>query len=170
VFSPFTVFLKWPSVITYFSQIHSRHKITGSALFFQWYGRTWICNWWHGACYYGGTFIAAHLVQAFPAIHNYKFLSVLSGPSLDPTVIPLNAIKILTLIYVTYHLCLQLGLISIPILSIDQSFVCLINVTRFRNRNVSCAQNIKCQRSTDLVVLCTFILSKIRNLDRGWAT
>ena len=56
---------------------------------------------------YCGTFMAAHLVQAFPALHNCKLIFVLNSPSLDPTVIQLNAIKISTL---TYQLYLQLGL------------------------------------------------------------
>jgi hypothetical protein len=60
---------------------------------------------------------------------------------------------------------------SVTILCNDQSFVCLVNVVRLWNRNVSCAQNIKCQCSNDLVYApCTFILSKIRYLDRHWAT
>jgi len=57
-----------------------------------------------------GKFVAARLVQAFPALHNCKLIFVLNSPSLDPTVTQLNAIKISTLTSVTYQLYLQLGL------------------------------------------------------------
>ena len=61
-------------------------------------------------CYTGGKFMAARLVQAFPALHNCKFIFILSSPSLDPTAIQLNAIKMSTFTSVPYQLYVQLSL------------------------------------------------------------
>lgn len=72
--------------------------------------------------------MAARLVQALPALHNYKFLFILSKSSLDPAVIKLNPIKTSTLISAAYYLLLSPAIL---ILSNDQSFVCVcvMNVT-----------------------------------------
>jgi hypothetical protein len=133
--------------------------------------KIWICNWWHGALLYWGKVYGCSPGSSIPRftqlqIHIYSEQPV-TGPHSNPAERHQN---------VNIYICALSAVRttkppSVTILCTDQSFLCLINVRSLCNRNVSCVQNIKCQCSTDLVYApCTFILSKIGNLDRKWAT